>query len=104
VLGDEVGALGAYGGEQLLEQRRRPDDDVDVVDPTGRMRAFAGDRHLLRQRLGPVGEDQIAVGGGQPGRTHRERPQHEPGADEAERVHSRLRVRPPSTAMVAPVT
>ena len=102
---DELGAVGPERGHQLLEQRRLAQDHVDEVDPARvivRLRSL--DRHLVRERLGAVRQDQVAARREEPRDRESGHEQQEPGLDEPTRSQKRPRVRPPSTAIVAPVT
>src|SRR5206468_10737080 len=83
--------------------------DVDEVDPAavGVRRRAAGDLHERRDGVRAVGQEDVAVRREDPEREddNGEQEQSEPAeARGAEPPHSRKRVRPPSTGMVAPVT
>jgi hypothetical protein len=89
----------------LLEQRRLPDDDIDVEDPAAvRVRALALDVDLPGQRLRLVGEQEVRVGGDDVRRSGRDEDEDGEDGDEPRQSQSRLLVKPPSTAIVAPVT
>ena len=104
VLGNEVCAVGTGERQQLLEHRRLPHDHVDVEDLAGRMRLLALDLHEAARAASrcPGGGDSCRRGTATPRRRRSGRARSR--ADEPKRLHSRLRVRPPSTPIVVPET
>src|SRR6185503_14520086 len=68
------------------------------------MRLLALDLHERSERLRAVREEEIAVGRVRPGRPDGDQGERHPHGHEPKRLHSRLRVRPPSTPIVIPET
>ena len=87
LLGDETRALGPRRRDELLQQRRLPEDDVDVVDPARRVRLLSRDLDLVRQRLRRVGEDEVAVRRQHPERAEDKCAKRQPGGDEPADPH-----------------
>ncbi len=76
-LGDEGRAFRPGERQELLEQADPAYEEVDVVDVALGTRATALDLDLVRERLGPIGDEEVVV--------RREPPQDE-GRDEAEQA------------------
>jgi hypothetical protein len=105
VRGHGVRPVGPKRRDLLLGERGLADEHVHVEDAAVVVRrALAFDLHERCERLGLVGHDQIAVRGGEPADPDEDGEQQQAGADEATRLQRSPRVRPPSTAIVAPVT
>ena len=75
---DEVGAVGAEGDTSSSSSVPCADDHVDVVDPARRVRLLALDLTTVRERLGAVGQDEVAVDGSDPERAGDERAEASP--------------------------
>ena len=102
---DGVRSVRSEGRELLLGERGLADEDVDEEDPALVVRVpLALDEDEIGERLRLVRDDQIAVGGREPADPDDDGEQQRAGGDEATRLQSSPRVRPPSTAIVAPVT
>jgi antitoxin component of MazEF toxin-antitoxin module len=96
-------------GEELLEELRATDDDRVEVDLPGPGRILAAaDLDEWRDRPRLVRQQQELVRGPQPENGDRRDEQDDAGAEQPAggepADQSRLRVRPPSTGITAPVT
>jgi hypothetical protein len=95
-------------GKRLLEQARLANVDGDVVDPAAvPIRLLTLDLHERLQLLRVLRQQDVVVRRHQVEHSRHEQ-EHGPEAEEdvppAEPLHGMLRVRPPSTGIVAPVT
>ena len=94
--------------EEPLEPARLADEDVDEVDAAAVVWFLAArDGDERRDRVRPIRQIDVAVGGGEPENEADDREEQQPRRGEprgSEALHNRLRVSPPSTGTTVPVT